>query len=373
MTEEIAARGPSDGPSRGTRGVLLALAGVEVALGLAFAALLFLAWRLGAAFNLAIAALMAVAATAVMVRLFYGFNGWLAPSRLRGGPGTASAWIGTALRVAFVALLVAVAWRGVVPEQFPASEATSIALTIFGSGLVAALALAVPKRAGWVWWMPGLALVPGTALLGWMLLQSHLPDDAPFVVLAPPMEGEMMFMQAGRDPLINYHYAVPSQRHSADIVALDADGRAVGGMGDGFDDPCFARRLLAPASGEVVSVVSDLPDNPLGETDADYPAGNHVVIRMDEPLDPDVPLFVLLAHMKQDSASVAEGERVEAGQPLGICGNSGNTTGAHLHLQVQTRPDLFDPGSETVPMRFRTPDGVRALVREDRLTGLADP
>ena len=36
-------------------------------------------------------------------------------------------------------------------------------------------------------------------------------------------------------------------------------------------------------------------------------------------------LFAVLAHLQRGSVSVAEGDSVKIGQPLGVVGNSGNT------------------------------------------------
>lgn len=58
-------------------------------------------------------------------------------------------------------------------------------------------------------------------------------------------------------------------------------------------------------------------------------AGNHVVVA----LSPTGP-FVLVAHLERGSIVVAPGDRVAAGQPIGRCGNSGNSTEPHVHVQV---------------------------------------
>lgn len=81
-------------------------------------------------------------------------------------------------------------------------------------------------------------------------------------------------------------------------------------------------------------------------------AGNHVVL---EP-DPGGPV-VLLAHLRCGSVRVAVGERVRAGEVLGECGNSGNSTEPHVHVQVS---DCTDWERATgLPLAFRLADGVR--------------
>jgi murein DD-endopeptidase MepM/ murein hydrolase activator NlpD len=43
----------------------------------------------------------------------------------------------------------------------------------------------------------------------------------------------------------------------------------------------------------------------------------------------------LMAHMVPDSFAVKKGDRVTQGQKLGVLGNSGNSTGPHLHWEVR--------------------------------------
>lgn len=58
-------------------------------------------------------------------------------------------------------------------------------------------------------------------------------------------------------------------------------------------------------------------------------AGNHVVIAAGEPGP-----YVLLAHLRSGSVGVQAGAHVDVGQVLAQCGNSGNTTQPHVHLQA---------------------------------------
>jgi len=61
-------------------------------------------------------------------------------------------------------------------------------------------------------------------------------------------------------------------------------------------------------------------------------AGNHVMIE-------SAGLFVALCHLKRGSVRVRPGQWVECGEVLGACGNSGNSTEPHLHVQAMDGPD----------------------------------
>jgi hypothetical protein len=51
------------------------------------------------------------------------------------------------------------------------------------------------------------------------------------------------------------------------------------------------------------------------------------------------------AHLKKNSARVKVGDKVEAGDALGLVGSSGNSTDPHLHFEVWTDSTLRDPFS----------------------------
>jgi murein DD-endopeptidase MepM/ murein hydrolase activator NlpD len=79
------------------------------------------------------------------------------------------------------------------------------------------------------------------------------------------------------------------------------------------------------------------------ERPADY-AGNNVVLE----IRPGV--FAIYAHMQPGSVRVQVGDRVTAGQVLGLLGNSGNSTGPHLHFGLYDGPDPLTDNS--LPMAF---------------------
>lgn len=150
-----------------------------------------------------------------------------------------------------------------------------------------------------------------------------------------PFSGEWFTYWGGTNVLVNYHYAYPGQRYAFDWVILK-DGQSYEG------DPtknesyyAFGQPVLAPADGKIIKVVNDLDDNaPVGKMDPANPAGNHVVI---EHANGE---YSMLAHFRKQSVQVQVGDEVKAGDLLGLCGNSGNSSEPHIHYHVSDSPDL---------------------------------
>lgn len=44
--------------------------------------------------------------------------------------------------------------------------------------------------------------------------------------------------------------------------------------------------------------------------------------------------YILLAHLRRGSVTVDVGDHLDSGDAVGRCGNSGNSTQPHLHLQA---------------------------------------
>jgi len=58
----------------------------------------------------------------------------------------------------------------------------------------------------------------------------------------------------------------------------------------------------------------------------------------------------VLAHLRRGSLRVGPGDRVTAGEQVADCGNTGNSTEPHVHLQLMDHPSvLFAAG---LPLRF---------------------
>jgi murein DD-endopeptidase MepM/ murein hydrolase activator NlpD len=125
----------------------------------------------------------------------------------------------------------------------------------------------------------------------------------------------------------------------------------------------FGQPILAPVAGRVVSVHDGEVDHvarrsqlalvPYALTQAarvrggaSAIAGNHVILELE-----DRRAYVVLAHLRAGSIRVREGESVAAGQELAACGNSGNSTQPHLHIQVMDSAYPFT--ARGLPMSFR--------------------
>lgn len=64
--------------------------------------------------------------------------------------------------------------------------------------------------------------------------------------------------------------------------------------------------------------------------------------------------MALYAHLREEGALVRVGQRVRAGQQIGLSGNTGFTTGPHLHFVIQVNRGMK---LESLPFRMRGPAG----------------
>jgi hypothetical protein len=180
------------------------------------------------------------------------------------------------------------------------------------------------------------------------------------IVLAAPFKGDGWVNANGCCLEVGPHRFVtnpmngtldPSEGFAIDWIKVDSAGKAFRGDGTKSDEwLCYGVDILAVAPGTVVETLRDLPDEPPGLAPTGLKvseiAGNHVL------LDLGRGRYAMYAHLAPHSLPVHVGDRVKAGDKLGILGNSGNTTGPHLHFQISDRPSTLNVTS--LPFVFET-------------------
>ena len=168
-----------------------------------------------------------------------------------------------------------------------------------------------------------------------------------------PVKEEWFIFWGGTNEFINYHYAYASQRYAYDLVIMKG--------GQSYKDTtirnenyyAFNKEVVAPADGQVVKVIDNIADNVPGEMNESQPqpAGNYVVIEHQNNE------YSMLAHFKQHSIQVKEGDSIKQGQVIGLCGNSGNSSEPHIHFQVMNSEDYVNGQS----IRIRFEDGTKPI------------
>lgn len=292
-----------------------------------------------------------------------------------------------------------------------ASPATGVVAYAVHAAATASVLLALSLVAMWVmppWWVPYLYGLTFAAVVAWHLATgrigaglwsadrtatfalillvalgvygAHLSVKAlagrrlPIVetvnITAPFAAGTYIVAHGGSTETVNAHLhtldhslerfrAWRGQSLALDIIRIAPSGFPADGWRP--TDPAryatFGTPLLAPCAGTVTVAVDGLPDMPVPEMDREHLPGNFVVI--------DCGGFaVALAHLRQGSVLVEEGDQVQVGELIGEMGNSGNSSEPHLHIHAQRGiPDGAPFGGEPLGL---TIDG-RFLVRNDRI------
>ena len=109
--------------------------------------------------------------------------------------------------------------------------------------------------------------------------------------------------------------------------------------------------VLAARGGVVMQVASDF--DTAGLTEKYGGRANFVRILHDDGT------MALYAHLQEGGVHVRVGQRVRQGQRIGLSGNTGFTSGPHLHFVVQVNRGMR---LESIPIRMRGPQGLLRLV-----------
>ena len=204
---------------------------------------------------------------------------------------------------------------------------------------------AVPGKVQVEWAIDEAGTVDGVSVLQAVPeAPSGFLDYRTRAALRLPFAGEWFVFWGGRSTLDNYHAAHPDQRFAYDLVIARGGATHAGDPAKNESYFCFDQPILAPADGTVRAAVDGIADNRPGQFNERQALGNHVVI------DHGGGEFSFLAHLRQGSVAVKAGAAVRAGEPLGRCGNSGNSSEPHLHYHLQNNA-VFN-GGDGLPAQF---------------------
>ncbi|MGW8374882.1 M23 family metallopeptidase [Streptomyces sp. ODS28] len=174
--------------------------------------------------------------------------------------------------------------------------------------------------------------------------------------VAAPVTGRWKAQNSPADKVPSHGTRAYGQAYAIDIVAEPSEGSR---PGFGWwpltrrcaDFPAYGAEVLAVAEATVVHVEDGQRDH-LSRTSwlsltyllmieslvravggARRVIGNHVVLDLGDDT------YALYAHLSPGTLKVQPGDRVRAGHPIALCGNSGNSTEPHLHFQLMDTPD----------------------------------
>lgn len=129
-----------------------------------------------------------------------------------------------------------------------------------------------------------------TAVVQSGMFEVPFPDGTSYTITSPYGERVDPF----DDTLMDYHYGIDLSAYNSDIVAS--------------------------ADGTVITVGSD--DDGLGE---------YVII---EHSINGLIFYTVYGHLLEDSIVVIEGQMIKEKEKIGVIGNSGSSTGTHLHFAI---------------------------------------
>jgi murein DD-endopeptidase MepM/ murein hydrolase activator NlpD len=154
------------------------------------------------------------------------------------------------------------------------------------------------------------------------------PEDVDYQL---PIEGDRWRIGQGWNG--RFSHTAPDARHAIDIAADEGTP------------------VLAAREGVVMQIADDFRGAGLDLEKFGARANFVRILHADGSM-------ALYAHLQPETAQVRPGARVRAGQVIGAVGNTGFSTGPHLHFVVQVNRGLR---LESVPFRLQGPTGAVAI------------
>jgi hypothetical protein len=196
-------------------------------------------------------------------------------------------------------------------------------------------------------WLPGQVILSIVFFALSILYFTGTTGPAQAVELPFPLHrGKYAVFQGGRGlPTNVFHVSSRNAIYAIDLVRLNRFGnRANSIFSKRLEDyAIFGDTVFAPCAGLISGSRDENPDNIPPERKRGPSNLNAVSI--------ETPQFhVFIGHLKQGGVFVKEGDVVQAGQPIGLVGNSGMSIEPHLHIQVHRNSGRGLPWYREDPM-----------------------
>lgn len=151
----------------------------------------------------------------------------------------------------------------------------------------------------------------------------------------PFKNGTYYIFQGGKGlPTNLFHFSSRHAVYAVDLIKLNGNGQRSRHIfsKDLNDYFIFNDTVYSPCEGIIERAVDDNPDNIPPERKRGPHNLNGVVIANHR-------FYLFMGHFKYRSVFVHTGDRVVAGTPLGLAGNSGSSLEPHLHIQAHKKED----------------------------------
>ena len=192
-----------------------------------------------------------------------------------------------------------------------------------------------------------------------------------FLIGSLPFKEQWMVGNTPANQIPSHGTTLFGTSYAFDFMAVDHKNKTAPGKSwqtfFGVEPPelfySFGKPVFSPIEGEIVRIHNGEEDHVarrswlrllpyvLGQSSRirqgiQAIAGNYVVIKAK-----DLNLFIAIVHLQKDSLIVQEGQAVTEGQHIANCGNSGNSTEPHIHIQAMDHLDFSL--AEGIPLFFR--------------------
>ena len=151
-----------------------------------------------------------------------------------------------------------------------------------------------------------------------------------------PFEGDWFTVWGGTTKMQNYHVTTKVQQGAFDFLKLGPNNKTYVRSGTRNEDYyAFGEPIYAVCDATVFDVITGVEDNRPTIMNPGQPLGNSVTLLTEHGE------YIVYAHFENETVAVKKGDSVKKGQYLGNCGNSGNSSEAHLHLHIQDGPNMM--------------------------------